>query len=335
MGKIFVPETFKTNDMDSALKLPLFLSIPHSGEKVPPQAYWLKNLAEPTLVRDVDRFVDQLYEPSIRKLKIPVIIQPWHRYVVDVNRKDFEIDPQTVKGSKAHGSGFSKRGVHWSRTTLDEPLMKEPISMQLHDQLLRDYYWPFHDAICEQIETLRKDFQQSSKSVSSEREESGKKGDARKESGEKENPDARGESGEGSRSDDFNTLVFQLDLHSMPSVGTLAHSDPGEKRAQVVISDFHGKSAMGEFKEMVTKAYKQTGFEVVCNHPYVGGGITQLYGKPERGQHCIQVELNRALYMDEGTKKILHEKARVLQLNLQKAMENLCDQLKDFLNVHK
>ena len=322
MGKIFVPGTFKTNGaMDSALKLPLFLSIPHSGEKVPPEAYWLGNLAEPTLVRDVDRFVDQLYEPSIRKLKIPVIIQPWHRYVVDVNRRDFDFDSQTVKGSKAHGSsGFSKRGVHWSRTTLDEPLMKEPISMELHDQLLRDYYWPFHDAICERIEAFRrKCFQQSSGGGSDGEEEL----------------DARGESGEKGVSDDFNTPVFQLDLHSMPSVGTLAHSDPGEKRAQVVISDFHGKSAMGEFREMVTRAYQESGFQVVCNHPYVGGGITQVYGKPEKGQHCIQVELNRALYMDEDTKRILHEKARVLQLNLEKAMKSLCDQLKDFLNVHK
>ena len=38
---------------------------------------------------------------------------------------------------------------------------------------------------------------------------------------------------------------------------------------------------------------------VVLNKPYAGGYITENYGRPHEGIHALQVEINRALYMDE------------------------------------
>jgi N-formylglutamate amidohydrolase len=38
---------------------------------------------------------------------------------------------------------------------------------------------------------------------------------------------------------------------------------------------------------------------VVRNRPYAGGFITEHYGEPALGRHALQVEINRALYMDE------------------------------------
>jgi N-formylglutamate deformylase len=35
------------------------------------------------------------------------------------------------------------------------------------------------------------------------------------------------------------------------------------------------------------------------NKPYAGGFITEHYGNPAAGLHSIQIEINRALYMDE------------------------------------
>ena len=35
------------------------------------------------------------------------------------------------------------------------------------------------------------------------------------------------------------------------------------------------------------------------NKPYAGGFITEHYGNPTAGLHAIQLEINRALYMDE------------------------------------
>ena len=35
------------------------------------------------------------------------------------------------------------------------------------------------------------------------------------------------------------------------------------------------------------------------NAPYAGGYTTHLHGRPARGVHALQIEINRALYMDE------------------------------------
>ena len=98
--------------------------------------------------------------------------------------------------------------------------------------------------------------------------------------------------------------IYHLDAHSMPSVGTSMHRDPGQIRADIVISDSLGKSCSKKFRDLVIAAYVTAGFKLGYNWPYVGGRLTEQYGQPEKGQHTIQVELNRALYMDENTKKL-------------------------------
>ena len=111
--------------------------------------------------------------------------------------------------------------------------------------------------------------------------------------------------------------VFQLDAHSMPSIGTHFHRDSGQKRPEVVVSDCKGQSCQKEYRDLVVEAYKQQGFMTRCNWPYVGGRITEKYGEPKKGRHCIQVELNRSIYMDEVTKSLLPD---ALLLPLQKRL---------------
>src|SRR6266478_5161042 len=43
----------------------------------------------------------------------------------------------------------------------------------------------------------------------------------------------------------------------------------------------------------------QRNLAVVLNAPYAGGFTTGHYGNPRRGRHALQIEINRALYMDE------------------------------------
>jgi N-formylglutamate amidohydrolase len=40
-------------------------------------------------------------------------------------------------------------------------------------------------------------------------------------------------------------------------------------------------------------------YEVHVNRPYAGGFITEHYGNPSHGVHSLQIEINRALYLDE------------------------------------
>ncbi len=120
--------------------------------------------------------------------------------------------------------------------------------------------------------------------------------------------------------------VYHLDAHSMPSLGTRMHKDPGERRADIVISDCFGKSCSKEFRDLVILAYVTAGFKVGYNWPYGGGRVTEHYGKPDLGQHAIQVELNRNLYMDEVTKKIKPDHVLV-QNKILKAVQTIKSEL--------
>jgi N-formylglutamate amidohydrolase len=43
------------------------------------------------------------------------------------------------------------------------------------------------------------------------------------------------------------------------------------------------------------------GYRVARNAPYAGGYTTEHYGRPQRRTHALQIEINRALYLDEAT----------------------------------
>ena len=51
--------------------------------------------------------------------------------------------------------------------------------------------------------------------------------------------------------------------------------------------------------ETIESTLRGQGYSVSRNKPYAGGFITEHYGNPAAGLHAIQLEINRALYMDE------------------------------------
>ena len=103
-----------------------------------------------------------------------------------------------------------------------------------------------------------------------------------------------------------------LDAHSMPSRATRLHSDPaGRPRADVVPGDLLGASC-GTWLSRTTGAFwREHGYEVAPNMPYRGGGIVRRHGRPGRRVHAIQLELNRALYMDEDSLERLPELSKL------------------------
>ncbi len=121
-------------------------------------------------------------------------------------------------------------------------------------------------------------------------------------------------------------IIYHLDLHSMPSVGTNQHRDPGEFRKEVVISDSKGKSCSPKLKQIVENSFKQEGFSLAYNWPYFGGRLTEHYGHPENDHHVIQIELNRSLYMDEKTKKLLPQ-WQTLQVRLNQVIRRIFNEL--------
>jgi N-formylglutamate amidohydrolase len=92
---------------------------------------------------------------------------------------------------------------------------------------------------------------------------------------------------------------FLIDCHSMPSVGGPMDRDPGMRRVDFVLGDCHGASCGPALVETVESYLVGLGYVVTRNLPYAGGYVTRHYGRPERGIHALQIEVNRALYMDE------------------------------------
>lgn len=89
-----------------------------------------------------------------------------------------------------------------------------------------------------------------------------------------------------------------LDCHSMPSRGTAREDRP---RADIVLGDRYGASCAPVLTDAVEGVLRELGYSVSRNRPYAGGYITEHYGAPVGGLHALQIEVNRALYMDEAT----------------------------------
>jgi N-formylglutamate amidohydrolase len=87
-----------------------------------------------------------------------------------------------------------------------------------------------------------------------------------------------------------------VDCHSMPSA---ASATGGQPAADIVIGDCHGSSCAPHLVEAVRDFLVGRNFAVALNAPYAGGFTTGHYGMPRRGRHALQIEINRALYMDE------------------------------------
>ena len=94
---------------------------------------------------------------------------------------------------------------------------------------------------------------------------------------------------------DFGAAVL-VDCHSMPS--TAGHRDE-RPRPEFVLGDRYGTSCVAVVSETVEQTLRSLGYSVSRNKPYAGGFITEHYGNPAAGLHAIQLEINRALYMDE------------------------------------
>jgi len=90
--------------------------------------------------------------------------------------------------------------------------------------------------------------------------------------------------------------VVVVDCHSMPSVG-ISRDEP--RRPDIVIGDRYGTSCAALIPDTIEQALAACGYTVGRNKPYAGGFITEHYGNPASGLHTVQVELNRAIYMDE------------------------------------
>ena len=92
-----------------------------------------------------------------------------------------------------------------------------------------------------------------------------------------------------------------VDWHSMPSRATRGAG--GARGPDVVLGDRHGCACAAALTRRLRRSFEGLGWRVALNQPYSGGWTTQTWGRPAEGFHAVQVELNRALYLDEATRR--------------------------------
>jgi len=88
--------------------------------------------------------------------------------------------------------------------------------------------------------------------------------------------------------------IVIIDCHSMPS-----HQPGRSSLPDIVLGDRFGSSCSARLTSAVERRCRREGLSVTRNAPYAGGYTTRRYGRPRRGIHVLQIEINRALYMNE------------------------------------
>lgn len=90
-----------------------------------------------------------------------------------------------------------------------------------------------------------------------------------------------------------------IDMHSMPHEAVEGSSGRGP-RPQIVLGDRFGATAAPDILEQIEQAFAVEGLTVSRNVPFAGAYVVQAHGRPSRGRHAVQIEIDRALYMDEA-----------------------------------
>jgi N-formylglutamate amidohydrolase len=102
-------------------------------------------------------------------------------------------------------------------------------------------------------------------------------------------------------------LAVLVDWHSMPSAAARTLGQSGDPRTaghcDLVLGDRFGSACHGAITDAVEHELEAMGYRVARNAPYAGGFTTEFYGRPPRRRHALQIEINRALYLDEASLK--------------------------------
>ena len=90
-----------------------------------------------------------------------------------------------------------------------------------------------------------------------------------------------------------------IDCHSMPHEAVAQAAGARGTRPEIVLGDRFGASASAVIVDQIESAFASAGLNVARNTPFAGAYVIRTHGRPARHRHAIQVEIDRALYMDE------------------------------------
>lgn len=241
------------------LSSPLVLSSPHSGSVYPRRFLETSRLDAVALRRSEDAFVDELFG-GVSRLGAPLIKARFPRAYLDLNREPYELDPRMFDGRLPAFANTRSVRVAGGLGTIARVVGE---SQEIYAGRLSV------TEVLARIERLYKPYHARLRALL-------------------DRAHAR-----------FGIAVL-VDCHSMPSIPTALLGAPEKRtRTDFVLGDRYGTSSDTSFVEMIEQAMRRESYVVQRNKPYAGGYITEHYGTPRTGFHAIQIEVNRALYMDE------------------------------------
>ena len=257
--------------------LPLVFASPHSGSDYPAEFLASSCLDPISLRRSEDSFVHEIFSGA-PEMGAPLLHALFPRAFVDPNREPYELDPAIFKDRlPAYANTCSPRvaaglGTIARVVASGANIYRRKLSLEEGLERIRGYYWPYHEALRNLVETTKERF----------------------------------------------GYCILVDCHSMPS-----NSRPlrgrNAKSAAFVLGDCHGTTCAPAFIQSVEQVLTEKNYVVVRNTPYAGGFVTRHYGKPRSRIHCLQIEINRHIYMDES------------RIERRPALKTLTDDMRDVI----
>ncbi|MEN3952306.1 N-formylglutamate amidohydrolase [Iodidimonas sp. SYSU 1G8] len=243
--------------------LPLVFSSPHSGRHYPADFIAASQLDPHTLRASEDAYVDELFAAAPGH-GAPLLQAVYARAYLDVNREAWELDPDMFDGPLPDFVNARSGRVAAGLGTIARVVASGTA-------IYRDRL-PFTEAERRVAMVYTPYHQTLSRLLERTR-------------------------------DQFGCAVL-IDCHSMPSSGASWGDMPlktGGPAPDFILGDRYGRSCSMEVVAAAQEALSGEGYRVVRNDPYSGGYNTRHYGVPREGRHALQIEISRALYMDETT----------------------------------
>ena len=239
---------------------PVVFASPHSGRDYPPEFIAASRLNVVSLRGSEDAFIDEIFAAA-PDFGAPLLCARFPRAYVDANREAFELDPAMFTDPLPDYVNTRSPRIAAGLGTIARVVTD---GEDIYHEPLR-----FEDALG-RIEALYRPYHKALQGLLQATQER------------------------------FGGCLL-VDCHSMPS-GQLAPelgAGDGNKPTDMVLGDCFDTSSAPAVTDIAKAALEASGFTVALNKPYAGGFTTRHYGRPREGVHVLQVEINRALYMDE------------------------------------
>tara|TARA_Y100001954_G_C15801955_1_gene600597 strand:- start:1843 stop:2757 length:915 start_codon:yes stop_codon:yes gene_type:complete len=94
--------------------------------------------------------------------------------------------------------------------------------------------------------------------------------------------------------------TWHINCHSMPSGSAPSvMTRCGRVPADFVLGDRDGTTCDIRLRKVLSKTLEEMGYAVALNDPYKGVELVRAHSDPGSARHSIQIEINRAIYMNE------------------------------------